>query len=262
MSSGATQVTAQKSRTLKLGIQQAALTAPQQHLSTAERPLKDYIVQAIYGRTDQNDLVLAPRLGEVALVLKAKRNIKRSTTPHVATESKRGPCNMITAKIWKPKTGLRPASHRRASAALDLALTAALRRAGNFDVAEAEAWKGVPDAVKETFTVDIKHVEEEAIKTIAERLSRHSGVTIKMQGKLGRAELAVDIDIYAHEYVPALAGILHEPAEMLAEPRGRVNERPITSFHQLLDEEYEAMKTLAVELFAELHMAESRQAQE
>ncbi|AKT34813.1 hypothetical protein PYWP30_01185 [Pyrobaculum sp. WP30] len=165
---------------------------------------------------------------------------------------------MITAKIWKPKTGLRPASHRRASAALGLALAAALRRAGNFDAAEAEAWKGVPDAVKETFTVDIKHVDEEAIKTVAERLSRHSGVTIKMQGRLGRAELAVDIDIYAHEYVPVLAGILHEPAEVLAEPRGRVDGRPIASFYQLFDEEYEAMKTLAVELFAELHMAELR----
>jgi hypothetical protein len=45
MSSGATQGTAQKSRTLKLGIRQAALTVPQQHFSTAERPLKDYIVQ-------------------------------------------------------------------------------------------------------------------------------------------------------------------------------------------------------------------------
>ena len=45
MSSGATLGTAQKSRTLKLGIQQAALPVPQQHLSTAERLLKDYIVQ-------------------------------------------------------------------------------------------------------------------------------------------------------------------------------------------------------------------------
>ena len=46
MSSGATQVTAQKSQTLnKLGIQQAVLTFPQQHISAAERPLKDYIVR-------------------------------------------------------------------------------------------------------------------------------------------------------------------------------------------------------------------------
>jgi hypothetical protein len=70
MSSGATLGTAQKSRTLKLGIQEAALTAPQQHLSTAERPLKDYVIRAVYGRTDQDDSVLAPRLGEVTLVLK------------------------------------------------------------------------------------------------------------------------------------------------------------------------------------------------
>jgi len=118
----------------------------------------------------------------------------------------------------------------------------------------------VPDAVKETFTVEIKHVDEEAIKTTAERLSRHSGVTIKMRGRLGRAELAVDIDIYAHEYVPVLAGILHEPAEALAEPRDRVNGRPVASFHQLLDEEHKAMKTLAEELAAELHMAELRAA--
>jgi hypothetical protein len=45
MSTGAMLGTAQKSRTLKLGIQQAALTFPQQHIFTAERPLKDYIVQ-------------------------------------------------------------------------------------------------------------------------------------------------------------------------------------------------------------------------
>ncbi len=70
MSPGATQGTAQKSRTLKLGIQQAALTLPQQHLSTAERLLKDYILRAVYGHTDQSDLVLAPRLGQVTLVLK------------------------------------------------------------------------------------------------------------------------------------------------------------------------------------------------
>ena len=166
---------------------------------------------------------------------------------------------MIAAKIWKPRTGLRPASYRRVSAALGLALAVALRRAGNFDAVEAEAWKGAPDAVKETFTVDVKrHVNEEAIKTVAERLGRHSGVTIKLQGRLGRAELAVDIDIYSHEYVPVLAGILDESAEVLAEPRGHTGGRPVASFYQLFDAEYEAMKALAEELVAELHMVELR----
>ncbi len=74
MSPGATLETAQKSRTLKLDIQQAALTAPQQHLSTAERLLKDYILRAVYGHIDQSDLVLAPRLGQVTLVLKNRRH--------------------------------------------------------------------------------------------------------------------------------------------------------------------------------------------
>jgi hypothetical protein len=66
----------------KLRIQEAALLliVPQQHLSTVERLLKDYIIRAIYGRTDekldQSDLVLAPRLGEVTLVLKAKKKYK------------------------------------------------------------------------------------------------------------------------------------------------------------------------------------------
>ncbi len=68
--------TAQKSRTLKLGIQEAALTVPQQHLSATERVLKDHILRAVYGRADQSDLVLAPRLGEVTLVLKAKKKYK------------------------------------------------------------------------------------------------------------------------------------------------------------------------------------------
>jgi DNA polymerase III psi subunit len=66
----------------KLGIQEAVLLliVPQQHLSTAERLLKDYVIRSIYGRTneklDQNDLVFAPRLREPTLVLKAKKKYK------------------------------------------------------------------------------------------------------------------------------------------------------------------------------------------
>ena len=66
----------------KLGIQGAVLLliVPQQHLSAAEIVLKNYIVRAVYGHTDekldQSDLVLAPRLGEVTLVLKAKKKYK------------------------------------------------------------------------------------------------------------------------------------------------------------------------------------------
>jgi len=89
MSSGATPGTAQKSRTLKLGIQQAAPTFPQQHISATERPLKDYIVRAVYGRTDekldQNDSVLAPRLGQITLAKK----YKALHDLYVATESKK-----------------------------------------------------------------------------------------------------------------------------------------------------------------------------
>jgi hypothetical protein len=166
---------------------------------------------------------------------------------------------MIAVKTWKPRTGLRPTSYRRVSAALGLALAAALRRAGKFDAVRAEAWKGVPDAVKETFDVDVRHhVDEDAIGAVAERLAKYSGVTIALQGMLGNVELAVDIDIYAHEYVPVLAGILDEGAEVLAEPRGRAGGRPITSFYQLFDVEHEAMKTLAEWLAAELHAMQLR----
>jgi hypothetical protein len=86
MSSGATlgrRLLMKAETTLKkLGIQQAVLLliVPQQHLSVAQRVLKDYIVRAIHGHTDekldQSDLVLAPRLGEVTLVLKAKKKYK------------------------------------------------------------------------------------------------------------------------------------------------------------------------------------------
>jgi hypothetical protein len=66
----------------KLGIKEAVLLliVPQQHLSTAERVLKNYIIRAIHGHTDekldQSDLVLAPHLGKVTLVLKAKKKYK------------------------------------------------------------------------------------------------------------------------------------------------------------------------------------------
>jgi hypothetical protein len=86
MSSGATlgrKLLKKAATTLnKLGIQEAVLLliVPQQHLSAAERLLKDYIARAVYGHTDekldQNDLALAPRLGEVTLVLKAKKKYK------------------------------------------------------------------------------------------------------------------------------------------------------------------------------------------
>ena len=86
MSSGATlgrRLLKKAATTLnKLRIQEAVLLliVPQQHLSTAERLLKDYIIRAVYGHTDekldQSDLVLAPRLGEVTLVLKAKKKYK------------------------------------------------------------------------------------------------------------------------------------------------------------------------------------------
>jgi len=85
MSSGATLgrklLTKAETTLNKLGIQEAVLLlkVPQQHLSAAERLQKDYIVWAVYGHTDekldQSDLVLAPRLGEVTLVLKAKKEI-------------------------------------------------------------------------------------------------------------------------------------------------------------------------------------------
>jgi len=66
----------------KLGIQEAVLLliVPQQHLSAAERLLKDYILRAVHGRIneklDQSDLVLAPRPRQVARVLKAKKKYK------------------------------------------------------------------------------------------------------------------------------------------------------------------------------------------
>ena len=66
----------------KLGIQEAVLLliVPQQHLSAAERLLKDYILRAVHGRIneklDQSDLVLASRPRQVARVLKAKKKYK------------------------------------------------------------------------------------------------------------------------------------------------------------------------------------------
>jgi hypothetical protein len=91
MRSGATQVTAQKSRTLKLGIQQAAFTAPQQHLSTAERPLKDYVQKSTDVPT-KTTRCSRPASDKLHLLKK----YKALHDLYIATESKnRGPCNMM-----------------------------------------------------------------------------------------------------------------------------------------------------------------------
>jgi hypothetical protein len=65
-----------------LSVRDAALLliVPQQYFSTAERRLKEYIIRAIYGHTneklDENNLVLSPQLGKYVLTLTARRKYK------------------------------------------------------------------------------------------------------------------------------------------------------------------------------------------
>ena len=159
---------------------------------------------------------------------------------------------MILIKVWRPRAGLKPRSYRRVSAALGLSLASALTRLG-FRVSEAYAWRGTPDAAAEKLDVEIKR---DAVREIAQRLERLSGVTITLEGRLGPAELAVDVDIYADSRVPVLAAATKEEAEVLAEPRGYAGETPIHSFYQLLDIAPEDVKALLDELLREIHYKE------
>jgi hypothetical protein len=163
---------------------------------------------------------------------------------------------MIAVKIL---TGLMPASRRRVAAAAGLALAAALRGAGRFEVAEVYAWRGTPDAAYVgggKINVELgRHVG--SVDAIAEEFRKMwDGVTLTLTGTLGRVKLSVDIDIYAGEHVPVRAAITSEGVDVLAEPRGHVGGDVVESFYELFDLEREKMRELVEELTAEMHRME------
>ena len=162
---------------------------------------------------------------------------------------------MILIKVWRPPAGLRPRSYRRVSAALGLSLATALLRRG-FGISEAYAWRGTPDVAAETLDVEIRGVDEDAVGKIAQKLEKLSGVTVTLVGRLGPAELSVDVDIYADRRVPVFISATREEAEVLADPVGYADETSIHSFYHLLNIAPDAVKSLLGELLREIHYAE------
>ena len=169
---------------------------------------------------------------------------------------------MIAVEILRPRAGLTPISRRRVAVALGLALAVALRRAGRFERVEIRAWRGVPDAAHvrgEEVDVELgRRVDVGAVDGIAEgfRRRRWDGVTLVLSGELGAVKLGVDIDIYAHEYVPVQAGISSEGLDVLAEPRGHVDGDVVESFYELFDVEREKMETVIDEFVGEMKRVE------
>ncbi len=165
---------------------------------------------------------------------------------------------MIAAEVLQ--VGLAPAGRRRAAAAIGLALAVALRRAGSFERIEARAWRGVPDVAHvsgEEVDVELgRHVDVDAVEGVAEKLRRWDGVTVALGGRLGAVELGVEIDIYASERVPVLAGIVEEGVDVLAEPKGHVGGEVVESFYELFDVERGKMKEVVEELVAEVRRVE------
>jgi hypothetical protein len=107
---------------------------------------------------------------------------------------------MIAVKIL---TGLMPASRRQAAATAGLVLAAALKRAGRFEVAEVYVWRGTPDAAYvggRKINVELGHYVVDAVAE--EFRKKWDGITLTLAGRLGGAELGVDIDIYANERSP------------------------------------------------------------
>jgi len=168
---------------------------------------------------------------------------------------------MIVMKILKPRTGLMPTSQRRIAIALGLALTIALKRVGNFKI-EARAWRGAPDmAYVNGEKVDLelgRHVDIDVVDNIARefRHKKWDGITVTLDGELGKVKLGIDIDMYANEYVPVRAGITNEGLEVLAEPRGHIGDEVVDSFYELFDVEYEKMRAVVEELIAEIQYVE------
>jgi hypothetical protein len=164
---------------------------------------------------------------------------------------------MIAVKIL---TGLVPASRRRVAAALGLALAVALKRVGRFEAAEVYTWRGAPDAacMGEKINIELnRRLDAGAVDAVAEEFHKKwDGVTLTLTGRLGRAKLSVDIDIYTNERVPVRAAITGEGVDVPAEPRGRVEDEVIESFYELFDFEREKMKALVEELTAEMSRVE------
>ncbi len=155
-----------------------------------------------------------------------------------------------------------PTSQRRITIALGLALMIALKRIGDFEIIEARAWRGASDtAYVNGEKVDIelsRHVDIDAVDNIARefRGKKWDGITVTLNGELGKAKLGIDVDMYASEYVPERAGITNEGLEVLAEPRDYIGDEVIDSFYKLFDVEYEKMRAVVEELIAEIHYVE------
>jgi hypothetical protein len=104
---------------------------------------------------------------------------------------------MIVMKILKPRTGLMPTSLRRIAIALGLALAIALKRVGNFKI-EARAWRGAPDtAYVNGEKVDLelgRHVDIDVVDNIARefRHKKWDGITVTLDGELGKVKLGID----------------------------------------------------------------------
>ena len=163
---------------------------------------------------------------------------------------------MIAIKMLGPRVELTPVSRRRAAVALGLALAAALMRVGRFESVEICTWRGVPNAAHvsgKRLNVELScHVDVGVVEDIAGELRRWDGVTLALSGVLGRAELGVEIDIYAGKYVPVQAGIVNEGVDVLAEPRCHVGGSVVESFYELFDAGREEMRAVFEKFVAEM----------
>jgi hypothetical protein len=162
---------------------------------------------------------------------------------------------MIVGKI---KRKMPPATRRRAAATLGLALAVALRRVGSFENVEVRAWRGVPDVMDisgERVDVELR-LDRSTINEVANRLKKWDGVTVMLSGRLGRAELRVEIDIYAGDRVPVQSAITHRGIDVLAEPKGYVGDKIIESFYDLFDEECGEMWAFVREFTTEMRKVE------
>ncbi|MEM1567598.1 hypothetical protein [Pyrobaculum sp.] len=153
---------------------------------------------------------------------------------------------MIIIKLLRPRAGLKPRSARRVATYLGLGLAIAMNNVGKVEELKACIWRRHPDVahVGRCRQIDLtlaKHLDEthDTVRKIVDELDKPEllhfprGLTISLKAQLGRAELGVDIDVYSDEEVPKALSITNEPAAVIAEPRGYVDEKSIESFYEL-----------------------------
>ncbi|MGB9705153.1 MAG: hypothetical protein ACPL3C_06865 [Pyrobaculum sp.] len=152
-----------------------------------------------------------------------------------------------------------PRSRFRLVAALGVSLVTAFAEVGRLDGVKFCRWESHPEVVHVRCSEVDAEPSLDAVDRIAEVL-QVGGVTAVLRGRLGDAELRVEVDFYNAPHLPVGLGMTDEPVDVLAEFEGYVGEDKVDAFPHLIDAEPEAARRFVDVLMGQLALAEVRAA--